>query len=475
MIPVLIAGAGPTGLTLACDLARRGVACRVIDRAPRLFVGSRAKGLQPRTLEVLDDLGVIDAVMAGGAPFPPFRLYAGGVLQWERTLEEMLGQPASVPSASVPYPRAWLIPQWRTDEILAARFVALGGRIELATELTGFTQDGEGVTATLGRDGGAEVVRARYLVGADGGHSFVRNAGGFTFAGETPEAERTLIGDARASGLDGVACHILTRAGDPSSRFSLWNLPGGEHYQLVAPVSDDALPDLSLGSVQRLLEARSGRGDVRLHDLRWISLYRVNVRMADRFRSGRVFLAGDAAHVHSPAGGQGLNTSVQDAYNLGWKLAAVLGGAGEALLDTYEEERLPVAARLLAATTTLHHRSFRPSPGPAPALHQLDITYRGGSLAVDDRPAPGPLQAGDRAPDALLADGRRLHDLFRGPHFTLLASGPGPVAVDERVRVARVGAVEGYDGPLVLVRPDGHVGAISSSIETIRAYLRRTL
>ena len=332
---VLIIGAGPTGLTLACDLARRGVECRVVDKDVRLFVGSRAKGLQPRTLEVFDDLGVIDAIKAGGAPFPPFRLYSGAEIQWERSLEEMLRVPQLPASPGVPYRRPWLIPQWRTDRILHDRFVALGGRVDMGTELTGLTQDADGVTAALVCNGASESVRTRYLIGADGGRSFVRNASGVRFEGETYETERTLIGDVRVSGLEGRACHILADAGDVTQRFSLWNLPDSNYYQFVANVSADAIPDFTLTEIQALLDRRSGRTDIRLHDLRWISLYRVNVRMADHFRIGRIFLAGDAAHVHSSAGGQGLNTSVQDAYNLGWKLAAVLDGARSALLDKH--------------------------------------------------------------------------------------------------------------------------------------------
>jgi 2-polyprenyl-6-methoxyphenol hydroxylase-like FAD-dependent oxidoreductase len=493
-VPVLITGAGPAGLTLACELARRGVACRVIDKAPQLFQGSRAKGLQPRTLEVFDDLGVIDQILAGGAPFPSFRLYAGQELKWERSLEQMLGGPeakvdatAAAASEGAPYPRAWLIPQWRTDQILHDRFVALGGRVELETELVDFAQDADGVTVTLMSDRVSEKVRARYLVGADGGRSAVRKRSGVAFAGETLATERTLIGDVQVSGLEGVACHILTRAGDATSRFSLWNLPGSEHYQLVAniPGDDASAPELSLTGVQRLLEERTGRRDVRLHDLRWISLYRVNVRMAERFRIGRVFLAGDAAHVHSSAGGQGLNTSVQDAYNLGWKLAAAIGGAadGEALLDSYEQERLPVAAAVLGLSSKLHRQGFGPPAAGAatPALHQLDLSYRGGPLAVDDRAARGALQAGDRAPDAPLpgrGDGKRLFDLLRGPHFTLLVFGERAERLegDARVAVAEVGALPGYDveaGQLVLIRPDGYIGAITASLETLRAYLTR--
>jgi 2-polyprenyl-6-methoxyphenol hydroxylase-like FAD-dependent oxidoreductase len=421
-------------------------------------------------LEVFDDLGVIDAIKAGGAPFPPFRLYSGAEIQWERSLEEMLRVPQLPASPGVPYRRPWLIPQWRTDRILHDRFVALGGRVDMGTELTGLTQDADGVTAALVCNGASESVRTRYLIGADGGRSFVRNASGVRFEGETYETERTLIGDVRVSGLEGRACHILADAGDVTQRFSLWNLPDSNYYQFVANVSADAIPDFTLTEIQALLDRRSGRTDIRLHDLRWISLYRVNVRMADHFRIGRIFLAGDAAHVHSSAGGQGLNTSVQDAYNLGWKLAAVLDGARSALLDSYEEERLPVAAQLLGLTTKLHKGNFRPANSPTPGIHQLDISYRGRSLAVDDRSNPGELRAGDRAPDAPVSDGIRLFDVLRGPHFTLLAFGGATVSSDVRLRVLRVGTLEGYDvrdGDFVLVRPDGYIAAITSSLETI--------
>ncbi|MGC4093158.1 MAG: FAD-dependent monooxygenase [Polyangiaceae bacterium] len=476
-VPILIVGAGPTGLTLGCDLARRGVACRVVDKAPRLFVGSRGKGLQPRTLEVFDDLGVLPAVLAAGAPFPPFRLYAGAQLVWERRLEELMPGGMPQPSSRTPHSKPWLIPQSRTDAILCERFLALGGRVDWGTELVNFVQDEAGVTAKLVRDGVEETLRARYLVGADGGRSSVRKHSGVSFAGDTFETERTLIGDVSVSGLDGVACHMFTCAGDPAERFSLWNLPGGDVCQFVATVSAEHAPELSLAAVRRLFEERSGRSDIALQALHWISLYKVNVRMVDRFRIGRVLLAGDAAHVHSSAGGQGLNTSVQDAYNLGWKLSAVVGGASDGLLDTYDEERAPVAARTLGVTSALHQRGFRASDSAAPAIHQLDISYRGSSLALDDRANPGKLRAGDRAPDALLGDGTRLFDAFRGPHFTLLTLQAVDEPLGANVRVCRLEApLDGYDlgdARWILVRPDGHVGVISGSLPRVREYLDR--
>ncbi|MBF6334139.1 FAD-dependent monooxygenase [Nocardia transvalensis] len=483
-LPVLIAGAGPTGLTLACELARRGISVRLVDKAPALFPGSRGKGLQPRTLEVFDDLGVIDAVLASGAPFPEFRMYRGTSVQWTRTVQQMLGVARPDPEQGVPYPDVWLLPQWRTDEILRDRFVELGGRIEFATELVDVGQDDRGVTATLSHGGTIERVRARYLVGADGGRSTVRKTLGVGFEGETFETERTLIGDVRADGLTGTYCHILT-TGDVTDRFSLWSLPGTDYYQFVATVAADEVPDLELAAVQKLLDERSGRSDIVLSDLRWISLYRVNVRMVDRFRVGRVFLAGDAAHAHSSASGQGLNTSVQDAYNLGWKLAAVLGGAPGELLDTYEAERFPVAAEVLGVSTRLHHRNFREAPAEEqePDIFQLRLNYRGGPLAVDVRDHPGALRAGDRAPDARCGD-VRLFDLFRGPHVTLLGFGTDPADLarpfGDRVRAYRIDnsaeARRNYDvapGTLVLVRPDGYIGAIATEPEPLADYLRR--
>ncbi|MBW4718779.1 FAD-dependent monooxygenase [Saccharothrix obliqua] len=481
-VPVLIAGAGPSGLALAVELARRGIGCRVVDRAAGPFAGSRAKGLQPRTLEVLEDLGVLDAVLAGGAPFPAFRMYSGRDVLWERDLGEVLGTALPRRGPDVPYPLPWLIPQWRTDAILADRLAELGGRVERSTELVGFDQDDDGVTATLRHDGRDERVRADYLVGADGGRSFVRKHAGVGFAGTTYESERTLIGDVRAEGVEGFFCHMFT-GGDLAKRFSLWNLPADDHYQFVAAVDPGDEPEPTLATVRRMLVERSGRTDIRLHDLRWISLYRINVRMAERFRVGRVFLVGDAAHVHSSAGGQGLNTSVQDSYNLGWKLAAVLGGAPAGLLDSYHDERFPVAAEVLDVSTALHRNGFRATTAPvgtAPAIHQLDITYRGSALAVDDRVAPGRVRAGDRAPDAPLRTGGRLFEVFRGPRWTLLAFGgaptpdfgPGvavhPVAVDDDP--ARVYDVTG--GTNVLVRPDGYIGLITPDVGRVREYLR---
>ncbi|MUL74804.1 FAD-dependent monooxygenase [Mycolicibacterium sp. CBMA 226] len=467
---VVIAGAGPTGLTLAIDLARRGVPCRVLDRAEGLFSGSRGKGLQPRTLEVFDDLGVIGAVLARGETFPPVRLYCGTEVVWTKPIYELLGLPELTATPAVPYPYTWLIPQWRTDEILDARFAELGGSIEFATAVTGFEQDDGGVTVHT--DHGP--IRADYLVGADGGRSTVRTVSGVEFLGGALTEERIIVGDVRATGLDGRCCHLLTGDGDQAKRFSLWNLPGSEHFQLVVTMAPgEPPPTLTLPGIQALLEQRSGRRDVVPSDLRWISEYRVNLLMAKQFRIGRVLLAGDAAHIHSPAGGQGVNTGVQDAYNLGWKLAAVLAGAPDELLDSYATERMPVAANVLQLSGALHRQGFA-AAGPAPsAIHQLDISYRGGPLALGGH-RPGALHAGDRAPDGLLPDGRRLFDVFRGPHWTVLQF--GGAAADFGVPQLRLTPRRDYDvpaGSYVLVRPDGHIAVITDRADVIREQLSR--
>ena len=500
---VLIVGAGPTGLTLACDLARRGVSLRIVDAAPGPFVGSRGKGLQPRTLEVLEDLGVLDAVLAAGNAYPRLRIH------WRRfVVGHWTLVPQGTATPDVPYPSTWLVPQARTEGILRDRLKSLGHSVESGTALTDFTQDDRGVTATLTRDGAPEVVRAEYLVGCDGGHSRVRKALGVGFHGETHEAERMVVGDVRVDGLDRDHWHVWPFA--KGGAVALCPLPGTDRFQLVLNVKPGTpVPELTEAALhQRLQDAARPGAKLRLHDASWLSLFRPNVRMVDRYRVGRVLLAGDAAHVHPPAGGQGLNTGVQDAYNLGWKLGHVLEGAAPALLDTYEAERLPIAASVLGLTRQLHQKlrqgGMRPQRRGA-ETQQLGLHYRGGPLALQSEGDTSRLRAGDRAPDAPCVDamGRpsRLFNAFRGPHWTLLAFGPqhedAPTWARSRFgdavqafhvrtggRSRDVGALldagghahRAYDvrtDALVLVRPDGYVGHVSrtGSREALESFL----
>ena len=288
----------------------------------------------------------------------------------------------------MPYPNGWMIPQWRTEAILRDHLASLGVTVAERTELTAFTADTDGVTATLATPSGPRTMRAAYLVGADGGRSTVRRVLGVPFSGETWDKHRMIFGDLRVDGLDRDYWHAWGTAPDRSDTLALCPLPGTDTFQLATTDPGDAFT-ADLAGMRELIATRTGRNDVHLREITWLSRWRANMRMAERFRVGRVFLAGDAAHVHSPAGGQGLNTSVQDAYNLGWKLAAVITGADPRLLDTYEPERVPVAAHVLGISASLHHRSATPSPPEAtdPTVH----TGRGptGLSPTDPGDAPG--------------------------------------------------------------------------------------
>ncbi|MFE7073229.1 FAD-dependent oxidoreductase [Streptomyces sp. NPDC057620] len=453
---VLIVGAGPTGLALALDLARHGVHALVVERSATLFPGSRGKGIQPRTQEVFDDLGVLDALRAGGGTYPVGMIWKDGQRQGEHRMFDEVEATEADPYAGF----ALMVPQWRTQEILYARLTELGGGVAFGRELVGLAQDADGVTASFAS--GAPV-RARYAVAADGGRSAVRRALGITMTGETVDPAPAMVADIRVTGLDRDNWHFFppTEAGPglQGGFLGICPLPHTEDFQLAAGFADpSAEPDLSLDGIRKLVATRTHLSADDVTEVRWASEFRPRAAMADRFRDGRVFLAGDAAHVHSPAGGQGLNTSVQDAYNLAWKLAAVLrGSAPAALLDSYEEERMPVAAQMLGLSTGVHRGEVRRGA----ATQQLGLGYRGSALAVETRAdlSEEALRAGDRAPDGTRS-GTRLFDAFRGPHWTLLTVGSTDTEVPDLpgVRTVRFPAYEAYGTGVFLVRPDGYVG-----------------
>jgi len=415
---VLIAGAGPTGLTLALDLARRGIPFRLIEAAAKPFEGSRGKGLQPRTLEIFDDLGVIQAILAAGAPYPklqihlgPFALRAG----W-------LGS-AKRPTESVPYPNVWMVPQARTETILRERLLALGGHVEFGKALAAFTQNERGVEATLST---GEMLRADFLVGCDGGHSTVRKTLSVRLKGEAIDEKPILVADVEIPGLNRHSWHVWPFAkGGP---VALCPLPHTPLFQFTATAKT------AEAGIEAVVYRVTGHGVERVA---WKSIYQPSARMVDRYRVRRVFLAGDAAHVHPPTGGQGLNTGVQDAYNLGWKLAAVVRGEPDSLLDTYEAERLPIAAAVLGLSKQLlQTRSLKRGD----RTNQLGLHYRASTLSSG---VPlGSLHPGDRMPDARLGDGSRLFDHLRGTHATELVT---------------------PQGLRILIRPDGYVAHIGST------------
>jgi len=487
-VDVLISGAGAAGLTLAIDLARRGVSFRLIEKSPHPFEGSRGKGIQPRTQEVFEDLGVLDRIIAAGASYPPVRAYRDDGSHADSPAVE------TAPSTpGEPHQLALLVPQFATEAVLRERLGELGGAVEFGRELVGFGQDAEGVTAQVaGSGGGVETVRASWLVGADGGRSFVRGALGIGFPGKTLGV-RALVADAVVPGLSRDAWHRFND-GSMERQVSLCPLPGTDLFQIQAPVPLEGEVDLSREGLGALVAERTGRDDLAVARVAWASAYNMNARLADRYREGRVVLVGDAAHIHPPTGGQGLNTSVQDAYNLGWKLASVLAGAPSSLLDTYEEERRPIAADVLGLSTKLLDATKQGDHRRGREVRQLDVGYPRSTLALEaPRRACGPL-AGDRAPDAPVrrASGQpmRLFDLFAGPHWTLLghATARGSVPPRPGLRIHVFGEqgdlvddgghfANGYALPpnaWVLVRPDGYIGAFvgGNETDTLASYLR---
>ncbi|MEV5283142.1 FAD-dependent oxidoreductase [Streptomyces sp. NPDC052811] len=477
---VLIVGAGPVGLTLACDLARRGVACRIVERDATASRASKAKTIQPRSLEVLDDLGAVQHVVRHGVANLPLRFHdsSGGAV--DRPSITVRARD----SFRTPYPDPLWIGQSDVEYALRERLHQLGGSVERQVEAVDLVQDQDGVTTTLRTPDGDRTVRARYVVATDGGKSTVRGLLGLHLEGETREGERWYIGDVTVNGLARDHMHVWT---SNDGMLALTPLPHSDLWQLQAPIPAGTQPATPTRELyQRLLDERNA--GVTLTSATWLSVYRVNIRMLTDYRRERVLFAGDAAHVHTPAGGQGMNTGIQDAYNLGWKLGAVIRGASPQLLDTYSAERAPVARTVLALSTQMLDGITQQIGGDSDilgsALGELaddavttGLGIRYGSRSDD--PTKGPV-AGDRAPNATGLRGPDftgdLFDLTRGPQWTLIAFNNDDPALTDRtepgtLHVHRIntddGIVDGDGefqqiytprrGELILIRPDGHI------------------
>jgi 2-polyprenyl-6-methoxyphenol hydroxylase-like FAD-dependent oxidoreductase len=480
---VVISGAGAAGLTLAVDLARRQVRFLLIDKAPRPFTGSRGKGIQPRSQEVFEDLGVLDRIVASGGDYPLQRFY---------TEDGPVDKPAvelSEATAAEPYHIPLLVPQFLTERRLRERLAELGHVPWYGHELVGFEQDGDGVSVRIATPSGERVVRGRYLVGADGGSSFVRKALGIEFRGKTLDV-RAIVADVLVDGLSPDFWHRWGQG--TAAQVSLCPLRGTDMFQYQGPIPFDVDVDLSAEGLTALLRERTGRDDVTIRSVSWASAFTMNARLADAYRQGRVLLAGDSAHCHPPTGGQGLNTSVQDAYNLGWKLAAVLGGAPDSLLSTYEIERRPIAEGVLGLSTKLLETDKDREPRRGRAVSQLDLGYPDSPLTVSDPDRDKGVLAGDRAPDAPVTGAgglaTRLFQLFLGSHWTLLGyevdSAP---AARSGLHIHTIGAggdIRDTEGCVqsiyglspqhwVLVRPDGYVAIVTgtSGLGAIESFL----
>ncbi|MER5521957.1 FAD-dependent oxidoreductase [Streptomyces sp. NPDC002763] len=480
---VIICGTGAAGLTLAIDLARRNVAFLLIDKAPHPFVGSRGKGIQPRSQEVFEDLGVIDRIVASGGEYPVQRIYTDdGPI-------DQVGVEMSEPTPEEPYQIPLLVPQFLTERRLRERLAELGHAPHYGHELVGFDQDAGGVTARIATPDGEQTVRAAYLIGADGVSSFVRKTLGIGFPGKTLGV-RAIVADVY---VDGVSTDAWHRWGeDTAGQVSMCPLYGTDMFQLQAPVPFDVDLDLSAEGLTGFFRERTGRHDVVIRSVSWASAFQMNARLADTYRRGRVFLTGDAAHCHPPTGGQGLNTSVQDAYNLGWKLAAVLDGAPESLLETYEQERRPVAEAVLGLSEKLLEAAKNRDIHRGREVSQLDLGYLNSPLSLHTPGRDQGVLAGDRAPDAPVTGAgglpTRLFTLFQGPHWTLLGHAVDDAPAPRRgLRIHTIGTrgdildtgdrVQSAYGlsseQWVLVRPDGYVAAVvdTADLAGIETYL----
>lgn len=333
---VVIVGAGPTGLTLAGILARERVPFVLVDRLAEGSNTSRAAVVHARTLEVLEEIEVTDRLRAGGLVVPRFTL---------RDRDRVL-LTIRFDGLSTRYPYTLMIPQNATEAILLARLREMGGDVLRPHEVTDVRQDADGVTATVTADGGSRTLRGRYLVGADGMHSVVRERAGVGFTGGTYEQSFALADVRMSWRIPGDEVMLFL---SPDGLVVVAPLPGGRH-RIVATM-DDAPEHPDIADVQRLLDTRGPvAGAARVEEIAWSSRFRVHHRIVDRYRAGRILLAGDAAHVHSPAGGQGMNTGIQDAVALGRALTAVVRGAKESRLDEYDRVRRPVARRVVAFT-----------------------------------------------------------------------------------------------------------------------------
>jgi 2-polyprenyl-6-methoxyphenol hydroxylase-like FAD-dependent oxidoreductase len=522
---VLVVGAGPVGLTMACELGRSGLRCRIIDKAAKPASTSRALAIFPRTLEMFQMMGMSDSVLKAGHQL-------NGVAIYNRS-----GQIGHIGFSNLPsrYRFAISLPQSETERLLTEHLAGFGMVVEREKELVALSQSADAVQA-VNRDsaGLEERSESSWLIGCDGAHSSVRHLSGLKFEGDA-YPETFLLADVK---LDGPVDHVHIRlflTGE--GLVGIFPFRGDRARVIVntqtPPVSEPA-GELKLDEIQAIVDSRTNSGIV-LTDPTWLSRFHISHRRVQNFRVGRVFLAGDSAHIHSPAGGQGMNTGIQDACNLAWKLGLVVRHQSpDSLLDSYNEEREPVAKMVLSLTDRLTRmatlqgaigQQVRDALLPtltgidlvedriAEAVAEIGIQYRRSSI-VSGKTGHA-LHAGDRAPDCELQrqsdrEPLRLFDLFRKPvHHLLLFADAGTETAskcnDLRIAIGRdfKGLIDAYlvihgtdsgfsevlfdwdgaaralyesePGAILFIRPDGYIGFRGGirHAEALREYLAR--
>jgi 2-polyprenyl-6-methoxyphenol hydroxylase-like FAD-dependent oxidoreductase len=520
-LQVLIVGAGPIGLTLACHLKRLGLSVRVIEKRSGPSVHSKAIGLQYRVSEVLARLGVVDRFVAQGASPTTVNIYAGD----DRLVQLRFEAPVGISGREAFAPRAILIPQSQTEEILIEYYRELGGDIEWQTELVSYSQDSDTVFAQVRRADSLEAIETEWLVSCEGAHSVVRKQAGISFRGKSSPLAFFMAEVRMEGSLSHSDNHVWLH---PDGSLAALPLPVPSTWRLFVEVTrqtERLEQGITVEQIGDLMSARAPHIDATIvGEPLWLSDFRISCRMVDRMHDGRVFLAGDAAHIHSPTGGQGITTGVQDAANLAWKLARVTAGAPKALLDTYDEERLPHAEEVLRETDRTTTLLFAPNTPLRllrdsivlpilrhPAFQrrmfgkfsQLHVHYRSSSLSRDDRPwwRRRRIRAGDRAPDVLFADtefGTRmtLFSLMRPLHPLVLFNGVsesqtlssrlGLLDIEAYELIAALTTTQPAKRQLVdvhgdfgalyqlrseffcLIRPDGHVGLVQEPFDETR-------
>ncbi|NVN49344.1 FAD-dependent oxidoreductase [Mycolicibacterium hippocampi] len=483
---VLVIGAGPTGLTIATDLARRGIRTRIVDAAAGPNTETRALGMQARSLELFEKHGITSELLARGLQTHTFNVFSEN----HQILRTSFAQLDS------PYPFLLMIPQNEVQDVLAANLATLGTRVEHHVELVALTQHTDHVTAELRHaDGRVESADADWVIGADGAHSTVRRLLGLRFLGTSFE-ENFAVADLRMKwSLPADEFFAFLNRGRFVAYFPM--LHGWHRIAVAQPERPTPTGAVTIEELQRAVDVCAPHGAA-IAEVRQAGRFRINQRRVESHSAGRVFLAGDAAHIHSVVGAQGMNTGIQDAFNLGWKLAAVVRGWAEpALLDTYAAERAPVARRLVKGTrritrmtllrnpvsTAFRRRIAPPVLGRAHvqrtltrAISQIDVSYHDGSGSAPH----GRVAVGDRAPDLLITgpggEAIRLFDLLDTDRHTLLVLGEEIHELDGRyghhrefvhiVQVADPAAASAYGlagGGSVLIRPDGYIAARSTA------------